>query len=327
MIDRSTHPPARSPRPAATAGGLVLAGTTALVVAAVLGLWVVDHLTATALWRVETVVAPAVVAVGAVAGAWVGVSALVAGTCAAVRAAGGAWRAGEVAVQRWAPGLVRRALAVAVAAGVGITGAAGAHATVEGAPAAGSVTVDLGWSPTTGDVGTATWLQDAASTSAPDPTPAPTALPELPGVAPQAPADVVSDTPPAVTPTTTPDAGGAQSAPDAGAAQGANDTTSEPSGVRTAPVALPVATPLPPAAHAAPPAPAAPTAGTVEVRPGDTLWGLAAKSLGPDASDAAIAAEWPRWYVANASTIGPDPDVLRPGQVLVVPVATDGGTR
>ena len=93
----------------------------------------------------------------------------------------------------------------------------------------------------------------------------------------------------------------------------------------TAPTTLPVSTPVLPAEPGAPTSPDAPV-GTVEVRPGDTLWGLAARSLGPDASDAQIAAEWPRWYAANASTIGPDPDVLLPGQMLVVP-SSDGGAR
>ena len=63
------------------------------------------------------------------------------------------------------------------------------------------------------------------------------------------------------------------------------------------------------------------------MRAGDTLWGLAAQALGPDATDADIAAEWPRWYAANATTIGPDPDVLLPGQVLVAPGPAEGATR
>lgn len=55
------------------------------------------------------------------------------------------------------------------------------------------------------------------------------------------------------------------------------------------------------------------------VRPGDTLWGLAADHLGTDATDADVAAAWPRWHEVNRTVIGADPDVLRPGQVLVVP--------
>lgn len=59
--------------------------------------------------------------------------------------------------------------------------------------------------------------------------------------------------------------------------------------------------------------------GEVVVRRGDTLWDLAARSLGPGASDAEIAAAWPRWWHANHAAIGPDPDLLLPGTRLCVP--------
>lgn len=64
---------------------------------------------------------------------------------------------------------------------------------------------------------------------------------------------------------------------------------------------------------------AATTQEQVVVRRGDTLWDLASRHLGPAASDAEIAASWPRWYEANAATIGADPDLLLPGQVLRPP--------
>ncbi len=57
----------------------------------------------------------------------------------------------------------------------------------------------------------------------------------------------------------------------------------------------------------------------VVVRRGDTLWDLAARHLGPDAGDAEIAAEWPRWHGANREVIGADPDLLLPGQRLHPP--------
>ncbi len=57
----------------------------------------------------------------------------------------------------------------------------------------------------------------------------------------------------------------------------------------------------------------------VVVRSGDSLWSIAAARLGPLASDAQIAASWPRWYAKNASMIGPDPDLLTPGQRLAAP--------
>jgi nucleoid-associated protein YgaU len=57
----------------------------------------------------------------------------------------------------------------------------------------------------------------------------------------------------------------------------------------------------------------------VVVRRGDTLWDIAARHLGPNASAAEVAGEWPRWHQANAAVIGPDPDLLLPGQRLLPP--------
>ncbi len=57
----------------------------------------------------------------------------------------------------------------------------------------------------------------------------------------------------------------------------------------------------------------------VVVRRGDSLWAIAARVLGPAASDAEIAATWPRWFDANRGVIGPDPDVITPGTVLRPP--------
>ena len=63
-------------------------------------------------------------------------------------------------------------------------------------------------------------------------------------------------------------------------------------------------------------APDGPT--SVTVRPGDTLWSITAAAL-RSTDDVRIAAAWPRLYEANAGTIGPDPSLLRPGQVLTIP--------
>ncbi len=57
----------------------------------------------------------------------------------------------------------------------------------------------------------------------------------------------------------------------------------------------------------------------IVVRRGDTLWDLAARHLGPNAGDAEIAAAWPQWHEANRATIGDDPDLLLPGQLLRPP--------
>jgi resuscitation-promoting factor RpfA len=64
------------------------------------------------------------------------------------------------------------------------------------------------------------------------------------------------------------------------------------------------------------------------VATGDSLWLIAARRLaatGADLDDAAIAAEWPRWYAVNADLIGPDPDLIHPGQRLVAPSASRSG--
>ena len=37
------------------------------------------------------------------------------------------------------------------------------------------------------------------------------------------------------------------------------------------------------------------------------------------ASDAEIAAAWPAWHATNRDVVGPDPDLLLPGQVLHEP--------
>lgn len=61
------------------------------------------------------------------------------------------------------------------------------------------------------------------------------------------------------------------------------------------------------------------------VRPGDSLWSIAARELGPHATPARIAATWPRLYAANRRAIGANPDLIHPGQQLVPP-ATQGRT-
>lgn len=55
------------------------------------------------------------------------------------------------------------------------------------------------------------------------------------------------------------------------------------------------------------------------VVPGDSLWLIAASRLGPDPDAARIARSWPRWYAANRTVIGADPDLLVPGEVLREP--------
>jgi resuscitation-promoting factor RpfA len=65
------------------------------------------------------------------------------------------------------------------------------------------------------------------------------------------------------------------------------------------------------------PAPAGPA--VLRVRVGNSLCAIAARRLGADPPDAAVARAWPRWYRANRARIGPDPDLLVPGQLLHPP--------
>jgi hypothetical protein len=58
---------------------------------------------------------------------------------------------------------------------------------------------------------------------------------------------------------------------------------------------------------------------SVLVVPGDSLWSLAAAALGPGATDAAITAEWHRIHHLNRDVVGDDPDLIHPGQRLVLP--------
>lgn len=54
-----------------------------------------------------------------------------------------------------------------------------------------------------------------------------------------------------------------------------------------------------------------------EVEPGDTLWDIASKRVqsGPES----VAREVGRIYQANQATVGPDPDLILPGQILSLP--------
>jgi nucleoid-associated protein YgaU len=58
----------------------------------------------------------------------------------------------------------------------------------------------------------------------------------------------------------------------------------------------------------------------VVVLRGDSLWAIAARHLGPGATDEQIAREWPRWWAANRHVVGADPDQIKPGQRLAPPL-------
>jgi hypothetical protein len=57
----------------------------------------------------------------------------------------------------------------------------------------------------------------------------------------------------------------------------------------------------------------------VTVSPGDSLWGIASARLGPAASPGAVAGLVRRLHDRNRRTIGPDADLVHPGQRLVLP--------
>jgi hypothetical protein len=57
----------------------------------------------------------------------------------------------------------------------------------------------------------------------------------------------------------------------------------------------------------------------VVVAPGDCLWLIAARHLDTGATAGQIGTEAQRWYATNKAIIGPDPDLIRPGQTLATP--------
>ncbi|OLT55410.1 hypothetical protein BJF88_06085 [Cellulosimicrobium sp. CUA-896] len=326
----------------------------AVVALVVRGLDVASTLPST---RVETYLELPVLAGGALAAAWVGVSSLVALVCVAARTAGRTWSRGEHLVARHAPAVVRRAARIGVSVSVGaglVLGGGSAHAA---APDVADDTttvavVDLGWRPSapqvapgdtdaSADSGTADSPErvepavpadgadtDGAHTGEADtdeadadgpgvvgPGAVGTAEPDRSAGSTTADRETTSASPaeaPATAPTGTPAPGAGTPAPGtsapgtpSGAPSGAPDRL--PAAERDAALAVTRDVPAP--------------AGEVVVLRGDTLWAIAARTLPADATDAAVAAEVERWYAANQDTIGADPDLIRPGQVLVAPTA------
>jgi hypothetical protein len=138
-------------------GLLILAG--ALVAASgVLGArtWQVGSDLGSALFPIEDIVELAAVASGTVVAGWSGLHALVALACVVVDRRGRRWAAGERAVARHAPAVVRRLARAAAGAGLGIALAtptamalpdhgSGATTAADDGPV---VVLDLGWQPT-----------------------------------------------------------------------------------------------------------------------------------------------------------------------------------
>ncbi|KAA1400204.1 LysM peptidoglycan-binding domain-containing protein [Aeromicrobium ginsengisoli] len=65
------------------------------------------------------------------------------------------------------------------------------------------------------------------------------------------------------------------------------------------------------------------SASPVVVRPGDTLWAIAARSLPRHATAAEVARACAQWHAANRDVIGDDPDLIFPTQRLVPPLGKD----
>jgi hypothetical protein len=192
----------------------------------------------------------------------------------------------------FAPAFMRR-LALALL-GLGLVAVPTAHA--DGLP-------DPAWQP--GNT-------NAASAAVPGrsgPAPAPPAPAASPTAALPAPASPGPSTSPAASPGAAPPAGSSRVA--------------APSAAAPVPVPeagwVPAAPPTDPGTLVPQPRRSPVLASEVEVRPGDSLWTIVARQLGPGASDLDVAAAWPSWYQANAGTIGGNPDLIRPGQILVPP--------
>lgn len=84
--------------------------------------------------------------------------------------------------------------------------------------------------------------------------------------------------------------------------------------------------PLPDRATGGPAEPAASAEtpdGALVVRPGDSLWALAAARLGPDATPVEVDRAWRVLYRLNRPVVGPDPDLIRPGQQLQLPTTPE----
>ena len=83
-----------------------------------------------------------------------------------------------------------------------------------------------------------------------------------------------------------------------------------------------LALPERPLTQAPPPPPASPEAmGRPHVVvPGESLWSIV-RDHSPGADDATTGAEVSRWHDANRDVIGPDPDLIHPGQHLDPPGA------
>ncbi|MEL7976954.1 hypothetical protein AAG589_13910 [Isoptericola sp. F-RaC21] len=224
----------------------------------------------------------AVLAAGLAAAAWLALSGALALACVAASRAGRRWRAGEAAVERIAPAAVRRLVrsTVGVGVGAGLALAPTAALAADVAPA----------EPTTDGASVVLDLGWQPTAESPD-----QAMPDR-------------------TPDRTPDRGAGDT--DAAAIPPAGDDVDALATVDDTLAEEVAATPV--VRRAADQVDDDGTTTRVVLR-GDTLWDIAAASLGGSATDAEILREVTRWHAENRDVIGADPDRLLPGQVLRVP--------
>jgi len=111
---------ARHPRAAATLTGLLLGSSAAAVLAVVLALVAFGAARPGRPVAVQDLVEVGVAGIGALTAAWLALSCGLGAACVLGRALGAQWRAGERAFRRVAPVVVRRAVAGAVGASLGL---------------------------------------------------------------------------------------------------------------------------------------------------------------------------------------------------------------
>lgn len=249
---------------------------------------------------------------------------------------GGAGRAAAAVRRRTVPAALRRVVEVGLGVTVtlGVAGAAPAFAASAPVPrpsavaAASPAPTSLDWS--TPGVPDLDWA---------DPVPVPSSAPTATRAAAPVVGGAVADSRPS--PTVSPSASASSAPPAPGASASASPSTAAsapaaPSPGRSAPASTGAVAGGEPAgsadaaaaAHGVTTVPGpsvgAPTAADiVVVRPGDSLWQLAERDLtardGAAPSAARVAAAWPGWWAANRDTVGADPDLVLPGQVLHPP--------
>jgi hypothetical protein len=226
---------------------------------------------------------------------------------AATAAPGAVGRLAEAAVSRALPGSVRRVaaglLGLTLTASVAACGNPTSQAATlgPGPPAAGDHPLPR---PTTGSGDIVDWPLSGPSSSTPG--------------QPGATADPGDGSPRGRHGTPTSGRG----EPAGGASRPAGGPEGPPRGsTRSGSAGRPASEPARPAGDHDRPAAGTPTEphDPVVVDAGDCLWLIAARRLDDGATSAQVTAETRRWYAANRAVIGADPDLLRPGQVLVPP--------